>query len=279
MGWKKDRYDSRDYLHVKLPPPKIPDSFSLIEFLPEVRDQGRVGSCVGFGIGGNLTGLAKKLGTFLEWFSPTWIYNGARFLEGTLTQDSGAYPRDALEWIKKNGCLLESLWPYDPQRLDKSAPPSSLIPEAQKRPILEYYRVTSGVEGICSAIASGYFVSIGTPWFNKWMETEKGGILAEIHEDDIEAGGHETFLYGYNKTQGYFYGINSWGKDWGINGRFAMLFSAFDVFKKFGGYDAHYVIVNWDGEPEPEPEKKRFPWWIVLAGIAIAGIIIYILCH
>jgi hypothetical protein len=259
LGWRKDRYDPKDYLHRKLVRLLIPDSFSLEEYLPEVRDQGNIGSCVGFGIGGNLTGLARGQDAFEEWFSPTWIYNGARFLAGDLNYDAGAYPRDALDWISENGCLLEHFWPYDPYKLDKTSPPSNLVEEALKRPILAYFRVTGGTEGICSALSLGCFVSIGVPWFDKWMDTDRDGNLAEVTELDDVAGGHEVFLYGYDIPKQLFYGQNSWGKEWGKNGRFTMPFSAFDVFKQFGGYDAHYVAVDWAKEPEPPVPPEPVP--------------------
>lgn len=260
LGWRKDKYDSRDYLYVKLPPVKIPDAYSLIEYVPEVRDQGQVGSCVGFGIGGNLTGWANKLGVFTSWFSPTWIYNGARYIEGTLTEDAGAYPRDALEWLVDKGCLLEEFWPYDPYALDTTSPPSRLEPEAARHPLLAYYRVTGGTEGICSALASGHFVSIGVPWFWLWMDSTDGNLPEVDYDEDDIAGGHEVYLYGYDKAKAVFYGVNSWGTEWGDKGKFTMPFSAFDVFKQYGGYDAHYVTVDWEKEPdEPidpvEPEK------------------------
>jgi hypothetical protein len=249
-GWRKDPHDPKDFMHKMMAVKAIPDTYSLAQFLPSVRDQGRVGSCVGHGIGGNITARAIELGTFKEWFSPTWIYNGARYIEGDLTEDNGCYPRDALDWLLKKGCLLEHLWPYDPNNLDQRAPSSSLDHEAAKTPLIAYYRVDNGVDGICSAIASGFMVSIGTPWFKKWMNPMPSwqclwknvpGALPKVTPLDKVVGGHETFLYGYNRTLKLFYGQNSWGVLWGSGGRYAMPFEAFDTFKLIGGYDAHYV--------------------------------------
>lgn len=239
LGWLKDKFDKRDYLY-KATLKAIPDVVILKDYLPDVRDQGMIASCVGFGIGANLVGRAKKLNTYLEWFSPTWIYNGARFIEGTLWIDTGCEPRDALHWLYMKGCLLEHFWPYDLNKLDMSAPPSSLEPEAAKYPLLSYYRIVDGTDGICEVLANGQYVSIGTPWFEKWINPEKG-VLPEVSASDSVAGGHETSLFGYDKTKQIFYGINSWGTDWGDKGLYTMPFSSFDVFKKLGGYDAHYI--------------------------------------
>jgi len=256
-GWRKDKFDHRDYLHKPLFGfTVIPNAVNLEDFLPDVRHQGSVGSCVGFGIGANLAAHALKQGVYHEWFSPTWIYNGARFLEGTLSQDVGCWPRDALKWLKDKGCLLEQFWPYNPLALDRTSPPSHLEPEAAKWPLLEYYRVTNGVEGICSALADEFCVSIGTPWFSKW-EFPTAGKLPEVTSSDRISGGHETCLYGYDKKAEIFLGINSWGDSWGNQGLFTMPFQAFQVFNQCGGYDAHYIKVNWNDIPEPEPPKPE----------------------
>lgn len=253
MGWKKDKYDPRAYLHRPLRIEEIPNVVILDAYRPEVRDQKDIGACVGFGIGANLTAWAKKQGVYSEWFSPTWIYNGARFIEGTLSEDAGAYPVDALDWLRKKGCLLERFWPYTGE-LDKTPPPSRLEPEAARYPLLEYFRVTGDANGICSAIAQGFPVSIGTPWFDKWMSPKKDGVLSNVTVWDSVVGGHETCLYGYDRLRKIFYGQNSWGIEYGKEGLFLMPFSSFSVFKKVGGYDAHYINVKWVvAPPEPHP--------------------------
>lgn len=73
LSWKKDKFDKRDYLHkYMIQPVSIPTAFTLSSFCPSVRDQGNIGSCTGFGIGGSLTGLAKQKKLYTQWFSPNW---------------------------------------------------------------------------------------------------------------------------------------------------------------------------------------------------------------
>lgn len=251
-GWQKDKFDKRDYLY-KATLKEIPPVVILADYLPAIRDQGKVGSCVGFGVGANLVGRAKRLNAYTEWFSPTWIYNGARYIEGTLNFDLGCQPRDAFHWLYEKGCLLEHFWPYDTEHLDTTPPPSHLEPEAAKYPLLSYYRIVDGVNGICEVLANNQYVSIGTPWFEKWINPSPDGVLPEVAVLDSVAGGHETCLYGYDKAKKIFYGINSWGIDWGLVGHYTMPFSAFDVFKLRGGYDAHYIGLT--AAPEEEEES------------------------
>lgn len=262
LGWRKDQYDKRDWLHKTKPLAALPERILLDEYIYDVRNQGNVSSCVGFSFAGVLNTWAKKLKVYKEWFSPTWIYNGARYIEGTLLFDVGCYPRNAAKWLKDKGGLLERYWPYDPYKLDTTAPPSRLEKYAKQYPIISYYRCVDGVDGLCSAISDGFCVSIGTPWFEKWFYPGPDGRLPDVNITDSIAGGHATVLYGYDRVQGYFYGINSWGVEWGNQGKFMMPFSAIDLFKRFGGYDAYYILVDWKDippEPEPEPEPEPTP--------------------
>jgi hypothetical protein len=216
--------------------------------LTPVRNQGNVGSCVGHGLGINGNSIMKEQNFFVEWFSPTWIYNGARYKDGNLSQDVGTMPRTALEWIVEMGLLLEHFWPYDSSKLDMEAPSSTRQAQVIKYKDFAYYRVVDSAEGICNALASNHFVSIGGPRFTTWM-TPQNGILPEVNSSSQMVGGHETCLYGYDLSKNIFYGVNSWGTSWGNQGLFIMPFSAIDIFKKFGGYDAHYM--TFEGEPAP----------------------------
>lgn len=280
-GWKKDKYDRRDFLY-RPRAVAIPDKMSLLPVMPAVRDQGQVGACVGFGIGANLTALAAIAGVDTEWFSPTWIYNGARFIEGSLPYDVGCYPRNALKWLADKGCLREHLWPFNPNRLDKTSPPSTLEPFADDWPILTYTRITGGADGIIAAIADGHPVSIGNPWYDDWMFTNAAGALSPVTQHSLPAGGHETIIYGYDKPAGYFLCQNSWGVNWGNRGRFLMPMSSIAVFQYHGGYDAHTIDVEWNAEPasgsdiNPHPTPKpAWPW--IVGAIVVTFIAILII--
>ena len=246
-GWIKDKRNEQDYLLTAKKPVEIKEKSNLEYALPYIRDQGNQGACVGFGIGGILTGRAIQKNVYTEWASPRWIYYGGRCLGGYVNQDCGTEPRLALEWLIKFGCLLESAWRYQ-ERFDPIPPPNKLFSEAKKRPLFSYSRVVdspdgNSVDAICTALSEDKLVAIGSPWFNKWMATD--GTLKKPYCWDSIGGGHETFLYGHDYSTEYFNGVNSWGTDWGDKGRFLMPFSAIKMFKKRGGYDAHVLEINW----------------------------------
>jgi hypothetical protein len=263
MGWKKDKFDEKDREHMRIHPVGVlPEIVDMKEFTPPVRDQGGVSSCTGHGIGGIVTAHAIKLGVVTdEWFSPTWIYNGARFIEGNLANDDGAYPRDAFEWIRLKGCLPERFWPYDPEHVDKKAPPSSLDPEAKRWPVIMYYRVAGGVPALCDALAQGNFIAIGAPWYDLWNDPFPSGTLQVPTDSSEVQGGHETFMYGYDRTLNAFLCQNSWGVGWGKGGRFTMPFAAIDRFKRDGGYDAYYMKVEWQFG-KPREDSGRMVLWL-----------------
>lgn len=251
-SWKKDKYDARDYIHpYKLAP--LPDKVDLIDMLPPVRQQGNVGRCVGMSTSEAIATMAKELTIFTDIYSPDWIYNGARFIEGTLANDVGCYPKDAMEWLRGNGCLFEAYWPLD--GLSMAAPSSEQMAKAIKYPGFAYYRVTNGVEGIKSALADKHPVVLGAWWFLKW-ENPDNGNLVEVTPLDYVMGGHATLLHGYDVSVNRFFGMNSWGTGWGKDGHYTMPFSAFDVFKTTGGYDAYYLVFD-KTIPTPVPHTCR----------------------
>ena len=254
-GWKKDPRSTKDFIYK----PKIvalPDHVDFIALLPAVADQNGNGACTGFTFAALLGFWAKKLGIVLmpqdmEWFSQWWIYNGARYIEGTLPFDEGAYPRDCLDWLMEKGGLPYHFWPYT-EKFDKTSPPTKFDPEAAKFPLAAYYRVTGSFDGVCNAMASGHCVALGTPWFDKWMDPGSSGKLAVITEDDEVVGGHAYLAVGYDRIAGHLICLNSWGKEWGENGFCYLPAQAFPVFNRVGGYDAYYIEVAWGPQPKPD---------------------------
>lgn len=258
-GWKKDPYDDRDKPY-KRKLIRLPQSYQ-IPVIPPILDQGNWGACVGFTFSSILAGEAKIDGRDAA-FSQWWIYNGARFIEGSLLEDSGCYPRDALAWIKKQGCLLHSYWPYTPFKFDTTAPPSEFMDEADDWPVRETYRIQGGIESICDVIASKHYASIGGPWFSKWNETGPDGRLPDLTGNERMSGGHEYFLHGFDFNKEAFHSNNSWGHGFGVQGRMWVPFQAVEKFRYWGGYDAHYLDVDWTGTPQPAKKGCWLCRWL-----------------
>jgi C1A family cysteine protease len=86
----------------------------LRDHMPEVYDQGHLGSCTANAIGGayEYDQIKQKE---LEPFTPSrlFIYYNERDVEGTVEEDSGAMIRDGMKVINKIGVVPEPMWPYD----------------------------------------------------------------------------------------------------------------------------------------------------------------------
>lgn len=277
-GWRKDKFKGKDLIFAAKPGAPVRDLINFADFLYTPAYQ-TDNSCVGQTFRTVAKGLAKLFG-IPETFSATWIYNLARWLEGTLLSDEGCYPRNALDMLLKKGFLPEKFWPY--KGSDKTSPPSKFDPEAAKWPLLSapdipqsigFYRVIGGAEGIFQALSAAQdaidaskpefiFVAIGIPWPDKWMSCPKSGVLPKMKTSDYLAGGHMITVYAGNYKKGLIYLQNSWGS-WGVyplgktsgdTGCCIIEAENFGVFKKVGGYDAQIVKVKWGAQPEPEPE-------------------------
>lgn len=259
-GWKKDRFNPKAAYHIgKIPLEELPSIVDLTSFLPPVRNQGSRGSCTGFGWSALLASTVAHMNVFTEIYSPNWIYNGARFLEGTLNSDSGAYPDDCGRWLESKGCLYERFWLYDDHKY-LTTNPNDYSCYAIKYNDFQAIRVDNGIDGIMSALADGHCVALGAPWFNAWERPNSDGVLLEINKESCVVGGHQTLIYGYDKSKGIVNIQNSWGMAWANNGRCTMPMNSFERFKEyFGGYDAHYIDFDTTTPIPPIPEPVPTP--------------------
>jgi len=243
-GWKKDPYDPRDD-HYSFPLlPTLPTEVTLDRYLFPVLDQGMEGSCVGFGTTAviNVECAMENKETFLA--SPRWAYNGARFVEGRL-EEEGAYPRDAFRFMARNGILPNYAWPYLPN-CDTHTPPKLSL-KTLTRPLYTYRRVSDGLRGICSALARGKPVVLGTPWFEEWEDASPDGRLRAPSQDSHIVGGHCYFSYGYigGTEFGRLLCQNSWGTTWGKKGLFSVPMESVEIWKRTWGYDAYVIDIRW----------------------------------
>jgi hypothetical protein len=256
-GWKKDEFNRHAlYLShwakhegIEL---KVVDHIDLRRYTAPLGvpwDQGDKGSCVGHGVGVNLSARAVEQGVWdklSQRFSPEWIYDGAREIEGTSDEDAGAMPDNAFLWLEQNGCLPESFEPYTERLI--TLPPSR-NPEAEKWPCHGHYRVDNGPVGLQASLSVGNFTSIGIPFFKKWEDAPTNGILPDVTPTDEISGGHEMCLFGHfpvgTGKKMYFIDLNSWGDQWGEGGWCYIPASAFEVMKVVGGYDSHFPRLPW----------------------------------
>ncbi len=217
---KRDVPDARDSVAPHLPFIQGNGYVSLEEWLPEARDQGRVGSCTAFAGCGILSWNFKRFKNKDLVFSPLFMYRSERVLEDTTDEDAGAQSRTMAKVLTTYGVPLESSFPYD-QYAEEKPTPFSLLAEARQYKLDAYHRVPD-LETLKSVLASGYVASLGIQVFESFegnQAAETGLVPVPNPRKEKFLGGHEIFTYGFDDSKKVLLVQNSWGTSWGIKGR------------------------------------------------------------
>jgi C1A family cysteine protease len=198
--------------------------------LPDVFDQGHLGSCTANAVAAAVEYDAKLNGSDPGFLSRLWIYYYERKLEGAPTdQDTGAFGRDGLKVCHKLGVPLEKDWPYDITQFSVQ-PPESLDSEAKQHRISNYRVVPRNLDSMKAVLSNRQTIAFGFTVYESFESPDvaKTGIVPMPTRGEKTLGGHEVLLVGYLKDEPN-YGLvrNSWGADWAIKGYFLMPWAYF----------------------------------------------------
>lgn len=214
FGAIRDQEDKRDYpikdYLIRTAP--LPESIDYSYMLGPVRDQGSVGSCVGFACSEVKTGDEFiDLGEKLQ-FSPLFIYWQRP------NQGSGMYPRDAMKILTEKGCCLEGLLPYDANKKETGEVPANTFKEAENFKIQAYARIST-IDELRQTIVEYGPTYMSIPIFTSFDQTGSDGIVADPDPTkESLRGGHGICICGYDDVKKQFKFKNSWGPGWGQNG-------------------------------------------------------------
>lgn len=233
-GWKPDLPDKRDryFSPAKFGPEEsLPDVVDLSSKLPPCWDQGSLGACTAFAIGGAFTYergcqthyVPSSEPTAFEWFDPSFlhIYYCERAREGSVPVDAGAYIRDGAKVSAQCGIAPAALWPYVPERFAQKPPKRALLAALDNR-VTSYARVQRGVPNMRRVLAQGDTVVFGISVYESF-ESDRvamNGIVPLPAADEELLGGHAVLMVGYDHGRKCFKVRNSWGPDWGDRGHF-----------------------------------------------------------
>lgn len=222
----KDKPDDRDYKFSALNAKAVvrtfyPAQVDLRSKMPTVQDQGALGSCTAHAVGTAFQyGLTKQKMTS---YTPSrlFIYYNERLIEGTVMEDSGAYLRDGIKTLNKDGACPEVLWPYKISQFAVK-PPEVAYKKAAEDKATGYYRVNVDANSIKTAIASGYPVIAGMLVYSSFetYAVAKTGKVPMPGRYDYLLGGHAVLIVGFNEATQQFIVRNSWGTSWGDKGYF-----------------------------------------------------------
>ena len=235
-GWLPDLPDQRDFKYSLVSPIVIPEKtdLRLSGFMPEVYDQGQLGSCTANAIGAAWEYELKKQGLSDMMPSRLFIYYNERVIENTVDQDAGAMIRDGMKTVAQQGVCPEIKWPYIVGRF-AIKPCKSCYRLALKNIALQYARVQSDTAGatlfgIKHSLASGIPVVFGFTVYQSFESDEvaKTGIVPMPAQGESVLGGHATLAVGHDDATQRFLVRNSWSKGWGMDGYFTLPYAYFN---------------------------------------------------
>lgn len=219
FGWIPDVPDFRDFTF-SAPSrilSKLPNSVNLRNNKLPVFDQGSLGSCTAQSV--SMAHMFNQYRQTKNFMIPSrlFIYYNERVMINTVNYDSGAYIRDGIKTLVKDGACEEIMWKYDISKFTIK-PDSNCYKNALNHQAIQYFRVPQTVEQMTGCIASGYPFVFGFSVYDGFIsnETANSGILNVPKQNERLLGGHAVLCCGFNMKQKRFLVQNSWGKNWGL---------------------------------------------------------------
>ena len=209
---------------------KFPGVVSYRKYMSPVKDQGRLGSCVGFAV----TAL-KEFQENLEYLTeqdegsdyirevPTydlseqWTYWNAKKIDPWGPSVEGTSIRFGMKVLHKIGCPPEEGWEYTDNKIDIGEPESWSHLIARWNKIDSYWRLKS-LKQLLAAIRNVGPVVIGVGCYEEIFSPQADGFVPYPKQPQYCYGGHAILACGYNyKTKRVLF-KNSWGTSWGDGG-------------------------------------------------------------
>ena len=246
----------------------LPNSYSLEQYVPEIGNQKKSGSCVawafsyyGMSIIYNkkykiISDAGKKANRFDPWF----LYNQISYLEDDPCSD-GIFETEILSLSSRignkkmlfnpTGITCETNW--------DNISLKNIVDYTKPYKFTSWEQIDSksinSIDQIKSEIVTyNYPVMIGIENYGEGLDSNKveDGIFKPDYDED--SSGHMMTIIGYDNTinGGSFRVVNSWGKDWGDNGYMWMSYSD---YKKYT-VTTFTVYVSFDNETEDGNELK-----------------------
>lgn len=234
FNYRKEAYDERDFLYQPDRPYasaddailSAPSSVDWTNGMTPVKDQGKLGSCVGFAVSavkewqeqtehqrevdsGKFDHRTQKYYDLSE----AWIYWMCKKID-PWPGIEGTSLRSAMKVLNKIGVPCEKAWPYDD--VVKGEPKKWAHLVARWALIDSYYRITSLGE-LRDALINGP-VPIGVGVYDEIFEVGDNGIVKYPTDPQYCYGGHAICAVGYDDSKKLIKFKNSWSSKWGKKG-------------------------------------------------------------
>lgn len=221
-GFLKQEFDERDYKfrsHVEIS--GTPPQEHIINFQPNIRDQGKYNSCTGFAVAKLVENqLYKTYGKNTRDVSPLFSWHMAKKIHGWETTNQGVWLRYSLKSLLKDGFVYESNHQYKQDYYREPLETTKMVGQVTAKMYFPYwtsYLLLTKEDAINSLAADIPFV-FGIELNNSFYTTKDGVIKDETPSNNS----HAMFCYGYKliNDQKHFVCANSWGVKRGDKGIF-----------------------------------------------------------
>lgn len=205
---------------------KLPQKIDHTSDMTPVRDQGQLGSCVGFAV----TALKEwqeakeheaellegkrdhRKGKVYD-LSESWVYWNAKKID-PWPGEEGTSIRYAMKVLNRIGVPTEKAWPYDDTDYGNPKSWASLV--AKWSWIADYWSIDN-LNELKVALSKGP-VPIGIACFEEIFYAGSDGFIAYPEDPDTMYGGHAVCAVGYDDVKQRIKFKNSWSPYWGEAG-------------------------------------------------------------
>lgn len=206
----------------------LPANVDYTSEMSKIRDQGDLGSCVGFAAAAMKEWQEKKehnrevkegkddFRKGKEYnYSEAWIYWNCKKIDGWAEYE-GTDIRSAMQVLNRIGVPTEKAWPYSDDKLNIGKPAHWATLIAKWALIGTYYKIYNIEEAKISLIQNGPFLMGMSCFYDIFFPVN--GFVKDPADGDRDYGGHAICVVGYDDRTQRIKFKNSWGKDWGQKG-------------------------------------------------------------
>lgn len=222
----------------------FPVEFDISEYLPEVRSQGKQGSCVAWATGyylksfqENYEDFQNEITVFNNEMSPAYIYNQIK-VAGC---GDGSVIQHALDTIVNQGIADWNLMVYNEN--DCATQPDDQVKEAAIPNKLENYFYLDPelvFEQTKAALLNNQPVVIAITIDRSYFGARDGNGEFIYRKYKSSDGGHAMLVVGYDDNRNAFKVVNSWGKNWGNEG---FVWIDYKAFQEAGDLTSDFPVL------------------------------------
>ena len=212
-----------------------------------VEDQGQQGACQGHSLTTDIEVIYFRATGQVIQLARRWAYYKTQEIDGLLGRDCGSTIDGGLQLATRTGPPIETVCPYVDQYPDRSTLSKILaIPGDSRFQIRSGFRVESHAHAL-QCVAGGMAIHVGIAWSPQF---DSNYVIRGWNPGD--QGGHA--IAHCEITDGRLTAVNSWGQQWGRQGRFSWEPAAFDAALR----DSRTVAIALSDLATPAPRSINF---------------------